>query len=109
MQSKRLIWYGPCTTKSGESLEAIDLGDAFFEFIHDVLIEYESLTSEEKIAYEREWDLMAHGPTEKEPTKWDTKPFQKYKKYDLSEEVKASFVDEDANAALLCRLLKIKE
>lgn len=106
---KDLVLYGLYVNNKKEEVEGFDLGDAYYQFIEDVLEEYKSLSSEEKIKYYKDWDLMAHGyddypnPTKEAPTKWHQKAFSKFKS--LSKEVKDSF-DDDVNAALLCRIVK---
>jgi hypothetical protein len=96
---KTLVIYGEYKTHNGDLAEGVDLGEAFFGFIEDVLMEYNTLNSQEKIKYKKKWDLMAHG-YDSNPQKWKQKKFK-----NLSQEVKDSF-DDDDNIALTCRLVK---
>jgi hypothetical protein len=96
---KTLVVYGEYKTHNGDLVEGVDLGEAFFGFIEDVLMEYNTLNCQEKIKYKKLWDLMAHG-YDSNPQKWKQKKFK-----DISQEVKDSY-DDDDNAALTCRLVK---
>lgn len=92
--------YGDYKTNAGNMAERIDLGDAFFSFIEDVLNEYNALGSaQEKKAYKFSWDIMAHGYD-------DTSDKWKQNKFDKISQQEKNYFEADLNAALLCRLVK---